>query len=71
MVFKEIDVNRSYWIDSFQERLCECDIGPPGSISHGDSLVMVSLKFYFSYLLLVLQALKNLGRFLIDISLLI
>ena len=39
---EEIGINAGNWVDSAQGRnywraLCECGIGPPGSISHGVS----------------------------------
>ena len=34
---EEIDANVGNWVDSAQESPCECDIEPPGSISHGIS----------------------------------
>ena len=38
MDLKEIGINTRNWVDSNQERLletiCECEIEPPGSISH-------------------------------------
>ena len=36
MDLEEIGINAENWVDSAQDRSCECDIEPPGFISHGD-----------------------------------
>ena len=40
MNLKEIGINKRNWVDSAEDRYylespCECDIEPPGSVSHG------------------------------------
>ena len=37
MDLKEIVINTRNWVDSAQDRYCECDIEPPGFIKHGVS----------------------------------
>ena len=39
MDLKEIGINTRNWVDSAQDRDCEYDIEPPGSISHVVSIV--------------------------------
>ena len=48
MELEEIGINKRNWVDSLRIRraLCECGIGPPGSISH-----RVSYPYLESYLL--------------------
>ena len=35
MDLDEVGINEANWVDSAQDRDCECGIEPPGSISHG------------------------------------
>ena len=44
MDVEEIGNNAVNWVDSAQDRdYCECDIEPPGSISHGVSSYQVHI----------------------------